>query len=989
MQPLKSILQAPRGIDGQTKKSELRWVDQQTEEASEFTTNYPLTSTIVFREDFPARAVSALSGEYDHYNEGSSPTSLVDKASEVGATPATENSKEATSPDSPIVSKSTRYPPGARMQPLPRRISPPAPPTPTKTRSVQGGSILFENASDVLLTRTFVSSTLSTSIDLPAPPVPQLSKRQQAAYNAAHALYNQEQAHITAAPGKLILSSSTQGRASQTSRIQPSSSLFPPIQTRQRGATMPKELQDTLSMVLKSEQEAKNPQGKTKSKKQMNSSLQQPLSPPRSPLAPRSAPISPQHVRTQSAIANVVDSAHEMEMEMDEDEEEDEVGTESQIISSSAVLHTPASATASASSSYVTSVLKNAVASAFGLAKNPIFTSDAVKVLTLPTETTSQTLPLPELVSSPWGVVDAEAVIDKQPFERRSSRKPSSLPIQSLLLLPQLENDDEEKVEGKVSLPNVPDDDLIDQASPFVSAIVNELYALTSSVPLSSFSIDDVEGSSVVRDSLGDDVLLHLPELSKVQDATNLKGFVSLIQAIEEIKDDSNVNKNEKEEEEEEVNSKPVKVSTSRTVRVTRSDEKATLTAVEVKKSRKRPLLPQALPPPLPPIEEIKSRKRLQPGTTKQQAALKRTRSETAAVDAVSIAELKDDKVVGIHEPVNSAHYLELQVGLDKQLAHSALLRKQPIQPAPIMKHKQPGFRAIHSNPRGLVGDTLALKRQSNISAKRNTSDTDSEIEGSVDVRPWSHEFQEGDFSSVLEDLKISKSTDYKRSIEMFIINESDFKALKKGELVKVPRSKEESSSSSNRIVTLPRQEDAYVGTFSDGQHYCSRYPICNPDARTTSSDRVFGSSSLQELKKPKISVDDDKMLADEEVVDEGIDETVKHVKPSKMLKKKPVKPTKEEEKSSVVTNILSLGLRLTIADARKKKEEEGKKVLPVATNTELNFKGSRSEDGKKAQVERKVTRSSVPPLAGISGKIIDKTKKSLLNIFEAADKDT
>ena len=139
----------------------------------------------------------------------------------------------------------------------------------------------------------------------------------------------------------------------------------------------------------------------------------------------------------------------------------------------------------------------------------------------------------------------------------------------------------------------------------------------------------------------------------------------------------------------------------------------------------------------------------------------------------------------------------------------------------------------------------------------------------------------------------------------------------------------------------------------------------------------------------PKISVDDDKMLADEEVVDEGIDETVKHVKPSKMLKKKPVKPTKEEEKSSVVTNILSLGLRLTIADARKKKEEEGKKVLPVATNTELNFKGSRSEDGKKAQVERKVTRSSVPPLAGISGKIIDKTKKSLLNIFEAADKDT
>ena len=163
MLPLKSsILQ--RGPDGLPKRSELRWVDQQSEEiASEVQAAKPLSSTLVFRQDCPSLAIREPD-KYDLYEGGLSPASLAGKAPNIGATPETTATAEVSSPDSPIVvARFMRHPLGARMQPIPHRISPTAPPTPTKTRSIHGGSVLFEKTSEMILSSRFVSSGQTTS----------------------------------------------------------------------------------------------------------------------------------------------------------------------------------------------------------------------------------------------------------------------------------------------------------------------------------------------------------------------------------------------------------------------------------------------------------------------------------------------------------------------------------------------------------------------------------------------------------------------------------------------------------------------------------------------------------------------------------------------------------------------------------------------------------------------------------------------------------
>jgi hypothetical protein len=114
----------------------------------------------------------------------------------------------------------------------------------------------------------------------------------------------------------------------------------------------------------------------------------------------------------------------------------------------------------------------------------------------------------------------------------------------------------------------------------------------------------------------------------------------------------------------------------------------------------------------------------------------------------------------------------------------------------------------------------------------------------------------------------------------------------------------------------------------------------------------------------------------EEEEGEEKEDEEKEVMKPTKSKKKQMSKAQEIVKKPEV----LSLGLRLTIADARRKREEEGKRdAPPAAADMDLSFKGSSGEDLKPRE-RRVTTRTSVPPAAAFVGE----TKKALVKLFDA-----
>jgi len=980
MLPLKSsILQ--RGPDGLPKRSELRWVDQQSEEiASEVQAAKPLSSTLVFRQDCPSLAIREPD-KYDLYEGGLSPASLAEKAPNIGATPETTATAEMSSPDSPIVvARFMRHPLGARMQPIPHRISPTAPPTPTKTRSIHGGSVLFEKASEMILSSRFVSSGQTTSSSATsmtiastttttkttatsASIVQQLSKRQQATYLAAHALHDQEQAHITAAPGKVLLSTSTLSSSTRSLRSSglnpPSSSLPLPIRARQNESAMTKEQEDTLMMVLKNE-----------GKKRPSSKLlpsQQPMSPPRSPLAPRSAPSSPQK-RIQVAITSseFIDRTHETEMELDDEYEEQALPTinaesRSSLPLPTAAFQTPISATASASSSYVTSALKNQVASALGIAA----ISDASKVLALVTDTDH----LPQLPpghgssssSSPWGLINEEiGVTTDKPFERPSMRKHANVTNPASLLLQKKDEDVEQAEEEEEEVKKVKE-------------TRGGLIAKTEEK-----KIEKKEEYVLEQRTTSEDVLF-----SERKDEPLLPLVSNSVNASFKLETDHiNERLMMKEEEEKEA----VIVHQPRT---RRSAVVTAVGSVDASKSRKRPLSP--------PLDKIKIVKRTEqpPILPLQAAAVKRTTTTTTstkkkkaatlptltvAQSSSALVEEESGSLVNLN-PTDSAHFLELRADLEKQIAKSDRLRQEPVLP-PLDLYKflpQPSFQAVLPNPKGLCGNpekwskTVAakIKRENAVPDDRpeDCSDHDSESEKQV------RRFNKSDYSSSLQTLHNMFLEDDMNSkdaiaseIEMVVISSDELKAVRRGKRPVVV-------ASSTEEIELPMREEAYFGKVRNTR-YCSRYPICNPRARSASRD-TSGKSSLQQLKKPSNNATvNEAHSIEEEEGEEKEDEEKEVMKPTKLNKKQMSKAQEIVKKPEV----LSLGLRLTIADARRKREEEGKRDAPPAVaDMDLSFKGSGGEDLKPRE-RRVTTRSSVPPAAAFVGE----TKKALVKLFDA-----
>jgi hypothetical protein len=983
MLPLKSsILQ--RGPDGLPKRSELRWVDQQSEEiASEVQAAKPLSSTLVFRQDCPSLAIREPD-KYDLYEGGLSPASLAGKAPNIGATPETTATAEVSSPQSPIVvARFMRHPLGARMQPIPHRISPTAPPTPTKTRSIHGGSVLFEKTSEMILSSRFVSSGQTTSSSAmsmtiastttttkttatSASIVQQLSKRQQATYLAPHALHDQEQAHITAAPGKVLLSTSTLSSSTRSLRSSglnpPSSSLPLPICARQNESAMTKEQEDTLMMVLKNE-----------GKKRPSSKLlpsQQPMSPPRSPLAPRNAPSSPQK-RIQVAITSseFIDRTHETEMELDDEYEEHALPTinaesRSSLPLPTAVFQTPISATASASSSYVTSALKNQVASALGIAAK----SDASKVLALVIDTD----PLPQLPpghgssssSSPWGLVNEEfGVTTEKPFERPSMRKHTNVSNPASLLL-QKKNENVEQAEEEEEGGGEDEKNVEETRRRLISKTEDKKI--------------EKEEYVLEQRTTSEDVLF-----SERKDEPLLPLVYNSVNASFKLETD-HINERLMIEEEEE--KEAVIVHQPRTQR------SAVVTAVgslDASKSRKRPLSP--------PLDKIKIVKRTEqpPILPLQAAAVKRTTTTTmkkkkkkaAKLPTLTVAQSSSALVEEESEPlvnpnpIDSAHFLELRADLEKHLAKSDRLRQEPVLP-PLDLYKflpQPSFQAVLPNPKGLCGNpekwskTVAakIKRENAVPDNRpeDCSDHDSESEKQV------RRFNKSDYSSSLQTLHNMFLEDDMNSkdaiaseIEMVVISSDELKAVRRGKRPVVV-------ASSTEEIELPMREEAYFGKVRNTR-YCSRYPICNPRARSASRD-TSGKSSLQQLKKPSNNATvNEAHSIEEEEGEEKEDEEKEVMKPTKSNKKQMSKAQEIVKKPEV----LSLGLRLTIADARRKREEEGKRDAPPdVADMDLSFKGSGGEDLKPRE-RRVTTRSSVPPAAAFVGE----TKKALVKLFDA-----
>ena len=827
---------------------------------------------------------------------------------------------------------------------------------------------------------------------------------------AAHALHDQEQAHITAAPGKLLLSSSSSSRSLRSSRIVPPSSSLPaPIRVHQDGASMTKEQEDTLFMVLKNEKE-----GRKRSSSRMLPS-QQPMSPPRSPLAPRSAPSSPQKRMQAIASAGFVDGTHEMEMEMDDDYE-DNATTESQSQARplpSTAFHTPSSATASASS-LVTSAVKNVVASALSLATTSLATtSDASKVLALVTDSA----PSPPLLtvqqasssSSPWGLVNEEiGVSSSKPFERPSMRKQASLLIPPPLLLQQkLEKEEEEKEEETLLQPT---NETINEGGGILEQkAASAVHSEHADEPFLSTAVN------VTHELDAEPLLAEKPSLAIEEDVAAeerqgrsvLNGLGRLLQATDEKEDDAN-HANERlmveEEEEEKVADVPPK-----RVRTTRSS--TAIAAVDISKTRKRPL-----PPPL---DAIKSQQRSQqPSTLLQQAVVKRTRktateasttmTATTTTTMTVAAEASDGIAEKEAEPlvvVDDSHYLKLCAELKEIQARDLALSTKPLPLPPLrLRFPQPGFKAVHSNPCGLSGDIVEWRKTVDAEIDRANAVPDylvDESDSQDDERENTKEavrFRTRDYSSSLQTLHncfLVEDPDSKdlvddphakdsiaSAIEVVEISSKNLKALKKGNRVVVVLGESK--------IELPKRDEAYFGKV--GTRYCSRYPVCNPRARSSSRDIVFGLSSLQQLKKPShiATVNEgargkkrEMEEEDEEEEEEEEEEKKVVMKPAKSKKKQTSTVVQEKVKKTEKKGVLSLGLRLTIADFRRKREEEGRKDVPpavaAAANLDLSFKGSSGEDLKPQQ--RRTTRPLSVPLPSSNLEI---TKKSLTKVFEA-----